>query len=57
MKQAINIKLGEDILQAIELYFDTLDIMLADKRIDNLKAGKTTLIPLLDVFKKAGIDV
>ena len=57
MKQAINIRLEKDILQAIELYFDTLDIMLVDKRIDDLKAGKTTLIPLSDVFKKVGIDV
>jgi len=43
--------------KAIELYFDTLDEMIADKRIDDLKAGKTTLVPLEDVFKKAGIYV
>ena len=43
--------------KAIELYFDKLDEMLADKRIDDLKAGRTTLVPLEEVFKKAGIDV
>ena len=43
--------------KAIDLYFDKLDEMIADKRIDNLKAGKTTLIPLEEVFKKAGINV
>ena len=43
--------------KAIESYFDKLDEMVADKRIDNLKAGKSTLIPLEEVFKKAGIDV
>ena len=43
--------------KAIELYFDKLDEMIADKRIDNLKSGKTTLVPLEEVFKKAGIDV
>jgi len=43
--------------KAIELYFDKLDEMVADKRIDNLKAGKTTLVPLKEVFEKAGIDV
>ena len=43
--------------KAIELYFDKLDEMVADKRIDDLKAGKTTLVSLEDVFKKAGIDV
>jgi len=31
--------------------------MVADKRIDDLKAGKTTVVPLAEVFKKAGIDV
>ena len=30
--------------KAIELYFDTLDEMVADKRIDNLKSGKSTVI-------------
>ena len=43
--------------KAIELYFDKLDEMVADKRIDELKSGKTTLVPLEEVFKKAGIDV
>ena len=43
--------------KAIELYFDKLDEMIADKRIDNLKSGKSTLIPLEEVFKKAGISV
>ena len=43
--------------KAIELYFDKLDEMVADKRIDNLKSGKSTVVPLEEVFKKAGIDV
>jgi len=43
--------------KAIELYFDTLDEMVADKRIDDLKNGKSTLVSLEDVFKKAGLDV
>ena len=42
---------------AIEYYFDKLDEMVADKRIDNLKSGKTKVVPLEEVFKKAGIDV
>ncbi len=68
MKQAINIRLEKDVVQAldeyaqeldktIELYFDRLDEMVADKRIDNLKSGKTTLVPLVEVFKKAEINV
>jgi predicted DNA-binding protein len=43
--------------KAIDLYFDKLDEMVADKRIDDLKAGKTKVVPLEEVFKKAGIDV
>ena len=43
--------------KAIELYFNKLDKMIADKRIDNIKSGKSDIVPLEDVFKKAGIDV
>ncbi len=43
--------------KAIELYFDKLDEMVADKRIDNVKSGKSSIVPLEEVFKKAGIDV
>ena len=43
--------------KAIEYYFDRLDEMVADKRIDNLKSGKTKVVPLKDVFAQAGINV
>jgi predicted DNA-binding protein len=43
--------------KAIEFYFDKLDEMIADKRIDNLKSGKTKVIPLENVFAQAGINV
>ena len=43
--------------KSIELYFDKLDEMVADKRIDNLKLGKTTALSLEEVFAKAGIRV
>ena len=43
--------------KAIELYFDKLDEMVADKRIDNIKSGKSSIVPLEEVFKKAGINV
>ena len=35
--------------KAIELYFDKLDKMITYKRIDNLKSGKTTVVPLEEV--------
>ena len=43
--------------KAVSAYFDTLDEMISDKRIDDLKSGKTTAVPLEEVFRKAGIDV
>jgi predicted transcriptional regulator len=43
--------------RAIGLYFDKLDEILADKRIDNLKAGNVKATTLEDVFKQAGINV
>ena len=43
--------------KSIELYFDKLDEMIADKRIDNLKSGKTTALSLEEVFAKAGVRV
>ena len=43
--------------KAIELYFDKLDEMIADKRIDNLKNGESGVVSLKEVFKKAKIDV
>jgi len=43
--------------KAVSTYFDTLDEMVADKRIDNLKTGKSEVISMEDVFRKAGIDV
>lgn len=43
--------------KAIEFYFDKLDEMIADKRIDDLKSGKTKPVSLEDVFKSAGLNV
>lgn len=43
--------------KSIELYFDKLDEMAADKRIDNLKSGKTTVLSLEEVFAKADMRV
>jgi len=43
--------------KSIELYFDKLDEMVADKRIDNLKSEKTTAVSLEEVFIKAGVSV
>ncbi|MEA1967239.1 MAG: CopG family transcriptional regulator [Thermodesulfobacteriota bacterium] len=43
--------------KAIDAYFDKLDELISDKRIDSLKRGETEVVPLKVVFAKAGIDV
>ena len=43
--------------RAINAYFDQLDEMVADKRIDNLKNGNSSVSSLEEVFEKAGIRV
>ena len=43
--------------KAVSNYFDTLDEMCSDQRIDSLKSGKSEVYSLEDVFKDAGVDV
>jgi len=43
--------------RAIDAYFNQIDEMVADKRIDSLKDGNSSISPLEDVFTKAGISV
>ena len=42
--------------KAISTYFDTLDEMISDKRIDEIKAGKTEVFSLEEVAQKLGLD-
>jgi RHH-type rel operon transcriptional repressor/antitoxin RelB len=41
--------------KALMLYFDALDIRIADKRMNDLKKGKSKLIPAKEVYKKLGL--
>ena len=43
--------------KAVSVYFDTLDEIISDKRIDDITSGKSEVIALDEVFAKAGIDV
>jgi len=43
--------------KAVSAYMDKLDEIISDKRIDDIKAGKTETIPMEEVFKKVGINV
>ena len=41
--------------KAVSNYFDTLDEMISDKRIDDIKAGKSEMLSLEDVAKQLGL--
>jgi len=41
--------------QALELYFDAVDTMIADSRLDRLASGKDKAIPAEEVWKELGL--
>ncbi len=41
--------------KAVRFYMDTLDEMIADQRIDDLKSGKSAAVSMEEVFKRAGL--
>jgi len=41
--------------KALTLYFDALDIKIADKRMKDVKEGKSKLIPAEEVYKNLGL--
>jgi predicted transcriptional regulator len=43
------------IQKALTFYFDKLDETIADKRLSDLKTGKTTTIPAEEVYKQLGL--
>jgi len=51
----LNRRRTELIEEAIYLYFDKLNEIIADKRLDDLKAGKTTTLPFEEVLQKVDI--
>jgi len=42
--------------KAVSTYFDTLDEMISDKRIDELKAGKSEAYSLEEVANRLGLN-
>ncbi len=44
------------IKDALMYYFDYLDIKIAEKRLKDLKEGKSELIPAEEVFKELGLE-
>lgn len=41
--------------KAVSSYFDTLDEMISDKRIDDIKSGKSEVFTLEEVAQKLGL--
>jgi len=44
------------ITKALELYFDELDVEIAEKRLQELENGKSNLIPAEKVWQDLGIE-
>lgn len=42
--------------KAVSQYFDTLDEMISDKRIDEIKAGNAKVYTLDEVIQKLGLE-
>ena len=51
--EELNEKKSHLITSALDMYFDYLDIKVAEKRL----ADKSTSIPMDDFFKELGVDV
>lgn len=43
--------------KAVSAYFDTLDEIISDKRIDEIKSGKSEVYTLEEVALKLGLNV
>lgn len=43
--------------KAVSAYFDTLDEIISDKRIDDIKSGKSEVYTLEEVAFKLGLNV
>ncbi len=41
--------------KALTLYFDMLDIKIADKRMKDIREGRSKLTPAEDVYKELGL--
>jgi len=41
--------------QALEMYFDAVDTMIADKRLDEIAEGKTKVLSLAEFKKELGM--
>ena len=55
VSKELNEKKSHIVEKALNLYFDLLDVKIADKRMDDILSGKTKIIPFENVEKELGI--
>jgi predicted DNA-binding protein len=55
ISKELNEKKSHIVEKALLLYFDLLDIKIADKRLRDVKQGKSKLISAEDVYKELGL--
>ncbi|MBC8346638.1 MAG: hypothetical protein ISR89_10155 [Candidatus Marinimicrobia bacterium] len=55
VSKELNSKKSHIISEALELYFDELDLAIAEKRLNELEYSKDKTVPAEDVWKELGI--
>lgn len=53
--QELGKKKSHIVEQALELYFDTVDVAIAERRLDRLADGRDAAISAEDVWKELGL--
>ena len=53
--EELNEKKSHIVEKALELYFDLLDVKIADKRMKDFKEGKEKVVPAEDVWKRLNL--
>jgi len=55
LSEEINDKKSRIIARALELYFDELDLTVAESRLNELEKGDVSFIPAEDVWTELGL--
>jgi len=55
VSEELNEKKSHIVEKALTMYFDYMDVQIADKRLDDIKTGKEKVRPAEDVFRELGL--
>jgi predicted DNA-binding protein len=55
VSEELNEKKSHIVEKALTMYFDHIDMQIADRRIDDIRSGKEKVIPAEDVFRELGL--